>query len=609
MSAVLREDAPAVATPPATGATTASGATAIVFKAAGAWCFGWFHAASGPARGIGVVLCRPMGYEAICAYPTYTTLAEQLAATGFDVLRFDYHGTGDSAGSDTDPDRVAAWIDSTVSATHELQRRSGVSRLALLGVRLGATLAVQAAARLGGVESLVMWAPCVTGRAFARELRAASASRARPASKQDAAGSGDIEALSYTYTAQTLDDLNNLDCQRLDVQPATRVLIIDRDDMPLEGPLPALYSAMGMDTSYRMLPGYAAMMADPHQSALQRETLDQIGAWLSAAPQPQAALLKVRVGEESGAIGPILPAVRETSVAFGPSGSLFGILTEPEQLSPSNPRSNTAILMLNTGCIYRIGPARLYVKMARSWAASGYRAFRFDLNGIGDSPPVAGLEGVSIYARDSTPDVKAAIDYLVVRGCQRVFVMGICSGSYVAFETALADPRVTGQILMNIRLLERQDGYAWQGAMQSYYKSTDFYRRALMRLDMYRRLIRGQVDVAGIARRIRVVLQARFKRTFHQLIHSPAATQGLLAKLKSLSTRGTDTLIIMAAEDDGRDYVDFHFGTLGSYMRGAANFRMVIVEETDHTFSNTAAQQHVIGAVYQHLERQMLKLT
>lgn len=609
MSAVMREDAPAVVTPPATGATTASGATAIIFKAAGAWCFGWYHPASGPARGIGVVLCRPMGYEAICAYPTYGKLAEQLAATGFDVLRFDYHGTGDSAGSDTDPDRVAAWIDSTIAATHELQRRSGVSRLALLGVRLGATLAAHAAARLGGVESLVMWAPCVTGRAFARELRAASATRARPASNPDTSDDSDIEALSYTYTAQTLTDLNQLDCQRLDFQPAARVLIIDRDDMPMEGPLPALYSAMGMDTSYRMLPGYASMMSDLHQGALQRDTLEQIGVWLSAAPQPRTSRLTPQVEEERGEIDPVPSAVQETSVAFGPSGSLFGILTEPKQQSSSDPRAETAILMLNTGCIYRIGPARLYVKMARSWAALGYRAFRFDLNGIGDSPPAASLEGVSIYARDSTPDVKAAIDYLVARGCQRVVVMGICSGSYVAFETALADSRVTGQILMNIRLLERQDGYAWQGAMQSYYKSTNYYRRALMRPDMYRRLIRGQVDVAGIARRMRAVLQARVERTFHQLIRSTAATQGLLAKLKSLSARGTDTLIIMAAEDDGRDYVEFHFGTLGSYMRGDANFRMVIVEETDHTFSNTAAQQLVISAVYQHLERQILKLT
>ena len=608
MSAIMHEDAPAVARPTVTGTATAHGAMAIVFNAAGAWCFGWFHAAARPARGIGVVLCRPMGYEAICAYPTYTRLAEKLATSGFDVLRFDYHGTGDSAGSDTDPDRVSAWIDSTVAATHELQRLSGVARLALFGVRLGATLAVQAAARMGGVESLVMWAPCVTGRTFARELRAASASRARPDQKQGAAAGGDMEALSYTYTAQTLHDLNHLDCQRLDFQPATRVLIIDRDDMPVEGPLPALYSAMGMETSYRMLRGYAAMMAEPHQEVLQHNTLDQIVAWLSAAPQPQAALLDACADEVTGDVHSILPGVRETSVAFGPSKSLFGILTEPNEVSASDPRSATVILMLNTGCIYRIGPARLYVKMARSWAASGYRAFRFDLNGIGDSKPVTGLEGISIYARDSTPDVKAAIDYLVARGCCRVFVMGICSGSYVAFETALADPRVTGQILMNIRLLGRQDGYAWQGAMQSYYKSTNFYRRALLQADMYRRLIRGQVDVAGIAKRLRTVLQARVKRTFHQLIRSPAVTQGLLAKLKSLSARGTDTLIIMAAEDDGRDYVEFHFGTLGSYMRGDANFRMIVVEETDHTFSNTEAQQYVIGAVHQHLERQMWKL-
>ena len=123
------------------------------------------------------------------------------------MLRFDYHGTGDSAGSDTDPGRVAAWIDSIASAVTELKRRSGVSHIALFGVRLGATLAAQAATRLGGVDSLVLWAPC-TGRAFARELRAASANRGG-ASMDGAAG--DAEALGYRYTAQTLQDLQALD--------------------------------------------------------------------------------------------------------------------------------------------------------------------------------------------------------------------------------------------------------------------------------------------------------------------------------------------------------------------------------------------------------------
>lgn len=589
-------------------ALTSSTPKALVYEAAGAWCFGWYHAASQPAKNVGVVLCRPIGYEAVCCYPTYTRLAENLAAAGFDVLRFDYHGTGDSAGSDADPDRVQAWIDSTVCATSELQRLSGVSRLALFGVRLGATLAAQAAARLGGVESLVMWAPCVTGRAFARELRAASASRPQIDQADQIAGhagGGSIEAFGHIYTAQTLQDLNSLDCQRVDFQPAARVLIIDRDDMPAPGPLPGMYNAMGMDTTYQVLPGYGAMMVEPHAGALEHTTLGVIADWLSAAPRPQPALLYALHDEARGPVDPVLENVRETAISFGPAQSLFGVLTEPAQLSASEPRSKTAILMLNTGGIYRIGPARLYVKMARAWAARGYRTFRFDLTGIGDSGPSLGGESVNIYSRDSTADVKAAIDCLIARGCSRAVVMGICSGSYVAFQTALVDPRVTGQILMNTRLLECQDE-AWQGAMQSYYKSTHFYRRALLQPDVYRRLFRGEVNVAGIAKRFHTVFKARLKGSLTKLLRPSSASEGVLSKVKRLSARGTDTLMISAAEDDGRDYLDFHFGPLGSHMRGNPNFKMIIVEKTDHTFSNADSQQVVIAAVQEHLEKRLL---
>jgi len=579
-------------------------AQALVFEAAGAWCFGWYHAATRPARGVGVVLCRPVGYEAVCSYPTYTQLAENLAAAGFDVMRFDYHGTGDSAGSDADPDRVQAWIDSTVCAAGELQRLSGVSRLALFGVRLGATLAAQAAARLGGVESLVMWAPCITGRAFARELRAAHANRHSADQVSGAAGDGGIEAFGHTYTAQTLNDLNQLDCQRVDFQPAARVLIIDRDDMPAQGPLSGMYNAMGMDSSYQVLPGYAAMMVEPHQGALEHTTLGMIADWLSAAPRPQTALLHVLHEDAPRQIDPVLENVRETAIRFGPRQMLFGVLTEPAQLSPSDPRSATAILMLNTGGIYRIGPARLYVKMARAWAAQGYRTFRFDLQGIGDSGPALSSDKLSLYARDSTADVKAAIDCLEARGCSRVVVMGICSGSYVAFQTALVDPRVTSQILMNTRLLECQDE-TWQSTMQSYYKSTHFYRRALLQPDVYRRLFRGEVNVAGIARRFHTVFKARIKRSLKRLLPFSSASPGVLAKVQHLSARGTDTLVISAAEDDGRDYLDFHFGPMGSHLRGNPNFRMIVVDKTDHTFSNADSQQVVIAAVQEHLDKRL----
>ena len=76
----------------------------------------------------------------------------------------------------------------------------------------------------------------------------------------------------------------------------------------------------------------------------------------------------------------------------------------------------------------------------------------------------------------------------------------------------------------------------------------------------------------------------------------------MLAKVKRLSVRGTDTLMIMAAEDDGRDYVEFHFGNHGRYLLDNPHFRMVLVEQSDHTFSDASSQQFVIATLCSYLE-------
>lgn len=586
----------------------ATDAVPIAFMAAGAWCFGWFYPARLPALKVGVVLCSPIGYEAICAHQTYTQLAEALAEAGFAVVRFDYHGTGDSAGGDADPDRVHAWMDSITQAINELKRLGNVLRVALFGVRMGATLAAHTALQLSGIESLVMWTPCITGRSFARELRAASGNR--PVSARPVAP-GDIEALGYLYTAQTLQDLQALDCQCLDRPLAQRVLLLGRDDMPEEGPLPSKYREIGMDTSYAVVRGYSGMMTDPHEAVSAPETIKLITDWLSAA---HALPDTMQLATGTVAFGPIdcvVDGIRETPQLFGPGQSLFGILSESAELKSSDGNLETVILMLNVGKNHHIGPNRMYVKTARSLAASGYRTFRFDLAGIGDSRPRASPSVGGIYSKDSIEDVQAAIDSLVAKGCKKFYLMGICSGSYVAFQTALADPRVTGQILMNSRLLEQHDdkaGGTWQSSMQMCYKSSDFYRRALLRPELYRRILMGEVDVKGIARRLRTVFEARLVRAFNSFIRRSPAEEGVLDKVKNLSARGTDTVLIMSSDDDGRDYVEFHFGRLGSRMQGNPNFRMVLVEQSDHTFSDSESQRLVIDTVQEHLKKRVSKM-
>jgi len=300
--------------------------------------------------------------------------------------------------------------------------------------------------------------------------------------------------------------------------------------------------------------------------------------------------------------------IHEAPLAFGTDGSLFGILSEPSRAAAGAGRGDNAILLLNVGHNYRVGPNRLYVRLARALAACGYRVLRFDLAGIGDSRNGPPSRKGHYYAKDAAGDVSAAIDRLAAEGCTRFWLMGVCSGSFVAFQAAQADPRVTGQVLMNSRLLEWQEGAGegmWQSSMQHHYKSTAFYRRALMRPQVYRRLLRGEVDVNGIARRVRTVIEARVKRAVSRLLHRGPRDESVLAQARRLGARGTDTLVVMAAEDDGRDYIEFHFGSGGARLADDPHFRMVVVEGCDHTFSSREGQKLLISTLRRHLEQRL----
>jgi pimeloyl-ACP methyl ester carboxylesterase len=299
----------------------------------------------------------------------------------------------------------------------------------------------------------------------------------------------------------------------------------------------------------------------------------------------------------------VFDGVRESPIIFGPENSLFGILAQPAAMSACGAQSDTAVLMLNVGTNHRVGPNRLYVKMARSWAARGYGVLRFDLAGIGDSRSAAGYSNDRLYSKGSTLDVQSAIDCLAGCGYKRFVVMGLCSGAYVAFQTALADARVSGQILMNPRRLEWKEGETLQSAMQISYKSTHYYKRALLDLNVYRRLLRNEIDVRGIVGRIRVLMQARIKRAMSRLLSNAPEEEDVLANLKQLSAKGTDTLMIIGAEDDGLDYIEFQLGSKGSRMRGKPHFKMAFVEGTDHTFSNSDSQKLVINIVQEHLDK------
>lgn len=100
----------------------------------------------------------------------FRVLATQLERAGYAALRFDYSGTGDSLG-DSQAATVDTWVGDVAIAADRLRSASGAARLAVVGLRFGATLATLAGARGDlRLRHLVLWDPIIDGAAYVREL-------------------------------------------------------------------------------------------------------------------------------------------------------------------------------------------------------------------------------------------------------------------------------------------------------------------------------------------------------------------------------------------------------------------------------------------------------
>jgi uncharacterized protein len=142
----------------------------IEYFGTGTHLLGAFHLAQRlQPRRTAVLLCSPFGEEASRAHRTYRVLATQLERAGFSVLRFDYSGTGDSLGQAEDV-TLATCVADIGAAAEGLLAASGAQRVALVGLRLGATLALLASTRGLRPRHLLLWDPIVDGAAYLREL-------------------------------------------------------------------------------------------------------------------------------------------------------------------------------------------------------------------------------------------------------------------------------------------------------------------------------------------------------------------------------------------------------------------------------------------------------
>lgn len=91
-----------------------------------------------------------------------TMFAQSASSQGFGTLNVDPLGTGDSAGEFVDAD-WAQWGDDLCAAVAHA-RSLGYAHVSLLGIRLGALLAMSVIERLGELRRVILWQPVTSGK-------------------------------------------------------------------------------------------------------------------------------------------------------------------------------------------------------------------------------------------------------------------------------------------------------------------------------------------------------------------------------------------------------------------------------------------------------------
>ncbi|WP_109127490.1 alpha/beta fold hydrolase [Dyella sp. C11] len=134
--------------------------------------------------------------------------------------------------------------------------------------------------------------------------------------------------------------------------------------------------------------------------------------------------------------------MHEQAFRFGQARHLVGVVGLPAVID-----HGVGVIFLNAGMVYRVGPFRLHVELARRLNALGYPTLRFDLSTIGDS----GASGQRLSRPDQVvADVRDAMELLKQQsGCGRFVLFGLCSGAQNAHAAAHADPRVAGALFLD----------------------------------------------------------------------------------------------------------------------------------------------------------------
>lgn len=552
---------------------------------------GLFAPAQGTASAVGVLFVSPWGLEEMCLRKFWRVLAEGLALQGIASLRFDYPGTGDALDVSDQSAGLGLWEKSVVAAAAALREMSGCRHLIVVAQGLGAALAAKIAGSLGDVAGMALLAPVTSGRAFLREMqiwsRMVDEGLGVPEAFRQREG---VSIAGLSMPDAIAADVRKLAVGQLSSMPFSRAFVCKRADRPADAELAGHFETLGIDVQVADYAGYDDFISNPATSVLPEGVLLRLLEWvtgvaaafptLPSTPSPRSAEAPALLGD----------GFRETPARFGEHGRLYGVLCEPQ-----GPRTGATVVIVGTAYDRHAGWGRSGVHMARELARTGIASLRFDGANIGDSPAVAGQPMQVLYQDCQVADVQAALDFLARRDLGPMVVAGRCSGAYLAFRSAVADPRLSAAVVVNPFVFYWDPAVDIDGALRYVPRSLDDYRDRLFQFETFRRLFSGRVDARRALGNIGRAVVRRLSQFARPLIRMLQGQRGVHAEVSrsfhTLAERKTELVVLYSENDVGFEHFVDHFGRAGRGLRRYPNAHMSVVPGADHNFTPAPARR------------------
>lgn len=196
----------------------------ITFKVEGEQVVGMLHVPDGHGPFPAVAFCHGFTGNKGEAHRLFVQVARAMAGSGIAALRFDFRGSGDSAGEFSTM-TVAGEVADARAALRFLRRRRGIDagRIGLLGMSMGGMVACLALADDPGVRAVVLWNPVAHPKALCE-------ARYSEQSRQQLATLGVADWYGWAVGERFIEELMTVDPLSAAARIAAPVLIVQATD-------------------------------------------------------------------------------------------------------------------------------------------------------------------------------------------------------------------------------------------------------------------------------------------------------------------------------------------------------------------------------------------